>query len=270
MIDMKFTGEEELSPRCMALPSNVYAIEVTEDILFEPTPKRVHLFSRSDNKTMPPLYYWETVTPFGGFGAKYLHSEYPGKLFQVLTVEEELFLVRVPGRDRELGTSPTTTPAPATTTAATTTSIIANSSTPRSIITTQTTTVLTTPPVNNVRRATTNNVWTLETIPPIAGLSFCLVVLLTLYVRRVVWRPAGDCFMCICRWLAARRRRRNNRKTTNDDIELTTAIEELTDFERASTSSSNDADETNNTTVSSTTTTLSFASFLNVALEEDE
>ena len=268
---MQLTGEEELSPRCMALPSKVYAIEVTENILFEPTPKRVHLFSRSDgdNNTMPPLYYWETVTPFGGFGAKYLHSEYPGKLFRVLTDGEELFLVRVPGRDRELGTSPTTTPAPATT-AATTTSVIANlSSTPRSIITTQTTTVLTTPPVNNVRRATTNNVWTLETIPPIAGLSFCLVVLLTLYVRRVVW-PAGDCFMCICRWLAARRRRRNNRKTTNnDDIELT-AIE-LTDFERASTSSSNnDADETNNTTVSSTTTTLSFASFINVALEEDE
>ena len=262
MIDLQLTNEEELTPRCMALPSKVYSIEVTEDILFEPTPKRVHLFSRSDgdNNTMPPLYFWETVTPFGGFDAKYLHSEYPGKLFRVLD-GEELFLVRVPGRDRELGTTATTTVTPATTAA--TTSIIANlttssmtTSSNRSIITQTATTTTVLTPVN-VRRAT--NVWTLETVPPIVGLSFCLLILLTLYVRRV-W-PAGGCCMCICRWLAARRRRRNNRK--NDDIELTNFEE------RASTSS--DADDNNtNTTTASSTTNLSFASFVNVALEEDD
>ena len=119
MIGLQFTGEQELLPKCMALPPKVYAIEVTENVLFEPTPKQVHLFLRGDNDTMV-LYYWEAVTPFGAFDAKYLRTEYPGKLFRVLS-GEELFLVRVPGKDCELGTA--TTPTPTTTFLHTTTTI---------------------------------------------------------------------------------------------------------------------------------------------------
>ena len=257
MIGLQFTDEEEVSPRCMALPPKVYSIEVTENVLFEPTPERVHLCSRGgDNNTMP-LYFWDTVTPFGGFNTKYLHDEYPGKLFRVLTEREELFLVHVPGRDRKLGTATTTTTTTtfphttttttiAPTTTATSSSVLTSitnltTSSNRSSITptttTTTTTVLFTTPVDV--RAT---VWTLETIPPLVGLSFCVLVLLVLYVRRVC--PTGCC-TCICRWLKQRRRRINQK---NDNIELTSL---------------------GRTTTSDTDTNTSSLSFVNVSLEED-
>ena len=113
MIGLQFTDEEqELLPTCMPLPSGVYAVEATENVLFEPIPKAVHLFSRGENDSMV-LFYWEMVTPFGAFDVKYLRAEYPGKLFRVLSTEG-IFLVRVPGEDREVSTI-ATSPTPATT-----------------------------------------------------------------------------------------------------------------------------------------------------------
>ena len=282
MIGLRFTGEQELLPTCMALPLRVYAIEVTENVLFEPTPKGVHLFSRGDNDTMV-LYYWEAVTPFGAFDAKYLRTEYPGKLFRVLS-GEGIFLVRVPGEDRELSTiattpTPTTTflhpttSAPPTTTIVTSTPVTFPPAPTSSVMTSLTnlttsnrpsitTTTTTTTTSVDVKRASTS-VWTLETITPMAGLAFCLIVLLVLYVRRV-W-PADWCCCIIHIRRRLERRRINHQTRRNENIELTSL-----DRQRTSTSSETSTSHSLSSVTSTITTEEACdGGFVNVSLEDD-
>ena len=278
MIGLQFTDEEkELLPTCMPLPSGVYAIELTENVLFEPTPKAVHLFSRGGNDSMV-LFYWEMMTPFGTFDVKYLRSEYPGKLFRVLSAAEGIFLVRVPGEDREvstIATSPTpvtTLPYPTTTSALPPTPIVVTStpvltlpSTTRSVLTSHTTdlttsnrpSITTTTTTTTPVKASTSSVWTSETIPPLAGLTFCLAVLLVLYARRVGWWPVDWC-CCVTRLRHRRleRRRIDHQVRRNEDIELTSSETSIATTASSSTIATEDACCHNE-------------GFVNVSLEDD-
>ena len=276
MIGLQFIDDEqELLPTCMPLPSGVYAVEATENVLFEPIPKAVHLFSRGGNDSMV-LFYWEMVTPFGAFDVKYLRAEYPGKLFRVLSTEG-IFLVRVPGEDREvstIATSPTpatTLPYPTTTSALPPTPIVVTStpvltlpSTTRSVLTSHTNlttsnrpsiTTTTTTTTTTTVKASTSSVWTSETVPPLAGLTFCLAVMLVLYARRVWW-PVDWC-CCVTRLHRRLERRRiDHQVRRNEDIELTSL----------------DTSSETSVTTSSTVTTEDAChdeGFVNVSLEDD-